>query len=177
VEHLKNDQLKNLPDELRLAKELVYDPCDFVLSDFNTEPESADYAACKFLLNKHSIVYRVSKITPTKVGQFVTVWKRKQGGPIEPYDSSDHVDFIIIGSRAGHRFGQFIFPKAVLLEKGILSRKNQEGKRGIRIYPPWDKAINKQAQKTQAWQLAYFLEIPLTGAVDFVRAKQLIGFN
>lgn len=28
----------------------------------------------------------------------------------------------------------------------------------MRIYPPWDKAENSQAKKTQAWQLNYFIK-------------------
>ncbi len=27
----------------------------------------------------------------------------------------------------------------------------------MRIYPPWDKADNAQAKRTQAWQVQYFI--------------------
>jgi hypothetical protein len=56
-----------------------------------------------------------------------------------------------------------------LQEKGILSDDNKEGKRGFRVYPPWDIAINKQAKQTQEWQLKYFLETP----IDLEKAKHL----
>ncbi|EKD72557.1 MAG: hypothetical protein ACD_45C00643G0006, partial [uncultured bacterium] len=61
------------------------------------------------------------KITPTKVGQFVTLWKRINNGPIQPYDVSDPVDFFIVSARKDDCFGQFIFPKSVLRDQAVLS--------------------------------------------------------
>ncbi|MFQ6421766.1 MULTISPECIES: MepB family protein [unclassified Bacillus (in: firmicutes)] len=51
------------------------------------------------------------------------------------------------------------------------------GKRAIRVYPPWDKTTSRQAQKTQAWQLEYFLEIPVNRPIDCVRAQMLYSLN
>ncbi|MGL4629999.1 MAG: MepB family protein [Leadbetterella sp.] len=102
---------------------------------------------------------RVSKITPTKTGQFVTIWKRNEEGITEPFDGKDDIDFVIIVSKRDDTIGQFIFLKSVLLEKGIFSLNGKGGKRGIRVYPPWDKVESKQAEKTQAWQKKYFVEI------------------
>ena len=56
-------------------------------------------------------------------------------------------------------FGQFVFPKPVLVKKGIISTESKEGKRAFRVYPDWDIAKNKQAAQTQKWQLDYFYEI------------------
>src|SRR5258708_5952015 len=92
-----------------------------------------------FNLNGFFIRFRVAKITPTKIGQFVTLWKRIGNGPTQPYDTSDTVDFFIISTRKDDHFGQFVFPKSVLSEQGILSINGKGGKRGIRVYPPWDK--------------------------------------
>lgn len=55
--------------------------------------------------------------------------------------------------------GQFVFPKSVLHEKSLVSKEGHGGKQAMRVYPPWDVTENKQAQKTQAWQLLYFFEI------------------
>jgi hypothetical protein len=41
------------------------------------------------------------------------------------------------------------------------------------VYPPWDVAVNKQAKKTQKWQLEYFLEVPKNSEIDLTRAKLL----
>ena len=137
------------------------------------ESESAEYGACRFALNSLSICFRVAKITPTKIGQFVTLWKRTGKSPIQPFDLSDPVDFFVISVRKEGLFGQFVFPKLVLSEKGSVSKNGQGGKRAIRVYPPWDNTISPQAQKTQKWQLEYFLEIPSERPVDMHRLQYL----
>jgi hypothetical protein len=42
----------------------------------------------------------------------------------------------------------------------------------MRIYPPWDKADNSQAKKTQAWQLQYFIKFS-EDIFDFSRMRCL----
>ena len=159
--------------DLLLAKELLYDSCGYECSLPEKEKESAEYEAYSFQLNNKSILFRTAKITPTKIGQFVTLWKRIDKEPIQPFYFTDAIDLIVISVRKENRVGQFVFPKSVLCEKGIISTSNKEGKRAIRVYPPWDKAINKQAQKTQQWQLDYFLEIPVDKLIDKERANML----
>lgn len=158
--------------DLLLAEELVYKPSGLVLQNLKTEDESTDYGASEFTINNHFIKFRVGKITPTKVGQFVTFWKRIGKGPILPYEFNDSFDFLVISVRAENHFGQFVFPKAVLCEKGIVSCNGKEGKRAMRIYPPWDKADNSQAKKTQAWQLQYFIKFSEDN-FDFLQMRYL----
>ncbi|MGE7919006.1 MepB family protein [Viridibacillus sp. NPDC093762] len=160
-------------DNLIATRELVYNPCGFVFSQLLIEPQNEAYGAYVFKLNNLLIRFRVAKITPTKIGQFVTLWERVGDGPIQPYDVSDSVEFFVISAKNGHQFGQFVFPKAVLCKRDIISNKGQGGKRAMRVYPPWDKPTSRQAKKTQEWQLKYFLEIPQNTAVDCVRAKTL----
>ena len=135
----------------------IYGECGLSFSEFQTEKESAEYDACTFKLNGKSVICRTAKITPTKIGQFVTVWKRNKNGVTAPFNINDNFDFFVITTLNGELSGQFIFHKSVLLAKGVISGENSVGKRGIRVYPSWDLATNKQAQKTQHWQLAYFL--------------------
>lgn len=156
---------KFLPKDLILAKELVFDCYNFDCTQPQQEAESAEYGAYRFYLNKKHICYREAKVTPTKTGQFVTLWKRNNSGIIGPFDCSDTIDFVIISVRNESQFGQFIFPKSILFEKGIFSTQTKEGKRATRVYPPWDETTSQQAQKTQLWQLDYFYEI--TPEVDF----------
>jgi len=158
--------------DLLLAEELVYKPSGLVLQNLKTENESADYGAAEFTIKNHFIKFRMGKITPTKVGQFVTFWKRIGKGPIVPYDFNDSFDFLVVGTRAENVFGQFVFPKTLLCEKGIVSCNGKEGKRAMRIYPPWDKAENSQAKKTQAWQLNYFIKFS-EHDFDFARVRDL----
>lgn len=165
---------KAIHNDFFSAKELLYDKCGFELTEPVPENEGSEYGACYFKLNGNEIKFRVSKITPAKTGQFVTIWKRNAQGLTEPFNESDELVFVIISSRSNENLGQFIFPKAILVEKGIISGKNKTGKRGIRVYPPWDKPGNKQAVKTQAWQINYFLHISDNNTVKFDAAKKLL---
>ncbi len=160
--------------ELPSIKELVYDTCNFEFSNLIIESESVEYQACSFKLNSFEIIHRFSKITPTKIGQFVTIWKRNSKGITAPFDVSDDFDFIIITSKSGENLGQFVFPKSILLEKGIISNTDTSGKRGIRVYPPWDVPTSKQAEKTQSWQTKYFYSIN-NDAFDIELMKKLFN--
>ncbi len=164
-----------MSNSLSIAKELIYDQCEFNFSEIKIEKEGTAYEACSFQLNSKSIIYRVAKITPTKIGQFVSIWKRNATGQTEPYHSNDDFDFMIISTRSKGLFGQFIFPKSILLEKGIISSDTKQGKRGIRVYPTWDIALNKQAKETQLWQRSYFVEITQDPNSKKI-AKQLLEF-
>ena len=162
---------KIYPDLLQI-KTLVYDTCDFEFKNFVVDAESAEYQACSFKLNSFKIIHRLSKITPTKIGQFVTIWKRNDKGITVPFDYSDNFDLIVITSKSSENLGQFVFPKAMLLEKGIISKNNTSGKRGIRVYPSWDVPTSKQAKKTQSWQTKYFYLINNT-SFDIDSVKKL----
>ncbi|MFD2825637.1 MepB family protein [Leeuwenhoekiella polynyae] len=166
--------LKNtncMDKNLNTLKTEVYDKCSLEISEFFMEPESKEYDACRFKLNGTRIVSRSSKITPKKVGQFVTFWKRTGNGPIEPFDAQDPGDLYVVNVRSAEAFGQFVFPKEVLLEKGIISSATQAGKRACRVYPSWDIAQSKQAVRTQKWQLKYFYE--LNTSIDFKKVVAL----
>ena len=165
--------LNNIHQDLITITDRVYKPCGFHYTTPIAEAESSEYGACIFSLNARNIRFRVAKITPTKTGQFVTLWKRSSEGITQPYDATDPVDFFVISARKDEYFGQFIFPKSILCEKNVFSTNGKGGKRGIRVYPPWDKTTNKQASKTQEWQIKYFLEMPRNYPVDSVRAKLL----
>jgi len=136
--------------DLIIAKGLVYDKCGFDFTCPKLNAESVEYGACSFKLNGKTIQHRVSKITPAKTGQFVTIWTRNKDRITQPFDISDDLDFIIISARSDDNFGQFIFPKAVLADQGLITRNGKIGKRGVRVYPPWDILTNKQQRKLKA---------------------------
>jgi hypothetical protein len=167
---------KKVSHDLLFVKELIYDCCNLECTQPLPEAESTEYNGYRFEINEKMVCYREAKITPTKTGQFVTLWKRNISGTIEPFDFSDTIDFVIISVRKENNFGQFIFPKAVLLEKGIFSTSTKEGKRATRVYPPWDITTSKQAQKTQQWQLDYFLKISENESI-ISRAKKLFDIQ
>jgi hypothetical protein len=162
-----------MPPDLIAAQTLAYAPCGFAIGAFETERESADYCASALVLNGLRVHFRVAKTTPTKTGQFVTLWKRVGKGPIQPFDLSDAVDTFVVSTRSGPRFGQFVFPKAVLAAKDVVAQGGLGGKRAIRVYPPWDTATSRQAQNTQAWQAAYFVDLSAGTRVDLARVRSL----
>lgn len=162
----------SLPKNLLTAKELVYDICGFECSEPQPEKESQEYDAFDFKIGESQIKFRSAKITPTKTGQFVTLWKRNINGIIEPFDYKDDIDFVIVSVQKENLLGQFIFPKEILLKKGVFTSETKEGIRATRVYPPWDETTSKQAQKTQQWQLDYFLSV--SDKTDLNRAKHLL---
>jgi hypothetical protein len=156
-----------------LIKEVVYDCCSLKLTNYLLNKESKEYFACSYLLNEKKIISRTAKITPKKNGQFVVLWKRIDNGPIKPYHCFDAIDSVVVNVKDENYFGQFIFPKAELVNQGVFSTDLKEGKRAIRVYPPWVKVKSKQAIKTQLWQLKYFLHLPNDELVDLNRARIL----
>ena len=136
-----------------------YDKYSLRVSEFEMESEGKEYSACRYKLNGLIIISRVAKITPKKTGQFVTFWRRNKNGITEPFNENDTFDFYVINVRSENKIGQFVIPKSTLIEKGIISTRLKDGKRGFRVYPSWDIVNNKQAEKTQEWQLNYFIEI------------------
>lgn len=144
------------PPELIKAQKLVYEASKIEIKNIMKEPESEDYGAYTFQINSSNILFRVAKTTPTKAGQFVTLWKRSAQGPIRPYDQADSVDLAMVSVCKDEQRGLFVFPKEILIKHQVFSREGRGGKRAIRVYPPWDHALNAQALKTQKWQGEYF---------------------
>ncbi|EMY77103.1 MepB protein [Leptospira weilii serovar Ranarum str. ICFT] len=169
-----NLNIPKLHKILKNFQENVLGPYNVQIKNLILEKESSDYGACNFELKSRKITFRVAKITPTKIGQFVTLWKRDADGtPIRPFDIQDAVDYFIILVYDQNRSGQFIFSKEALLQKGILTG-DKEGKRGFRVYPPWNIPPNSQAEKTQSWQSEYFLENLKNERPDASRVKKIL---
>ena len=158
-------------EELTQLIHKYYEPNDLQIRAFEWEKESIEYMASRFCLNNTKIIYRKAKQTPKKIGQFVTLWKRPDK-EICPLDEEDHFDFVIITTKKDALLGQFIFPKSILLEKRILSTSTKEGKRGFRLYPPWDIPTSTQAIKSQKWQSNFFYD--LSNLSDLAKIKVLL---
>ena len=65
---------------------------DFVLKSMNLsisklekDAECDEYIGYNFNVKEFSIKFRKAKITPKKVGQFVTLWKRNTAKQTEPF--------------------------------------------------------------------------------------------
>ena len=168
-------QIERTHPDLLATIARVFEPCGFDVENLRREPESAEYAAYAFTLSGIEGRFRVAKTTPTKTGQFVTFWARNPAGPIRPYDLADPVEFLIVCVRKGGHFGQFVFSKSMLRHRGVVSTNHIGGKRAFRVYPPWDAALNRQAQRSQDWQRDVFLDMSPDGHIDLGRAKTLYG--
>lgn len=171
--HLKKTSFS----EFELLNELVFKPCKLILRNIEPEPESQEYFAHTFQLNNYKILFRKAKITPTKTGQFVTIWKRNEQGITCPFHLNDDFELFIIATETPTNFGIFVFPKSILHENKIISDEKKEGKRGIRVYPIWDETTSKQAQKTQEWQTKYFLDLTNHDKIDLNRAENLLSME
>ena len=152
---------------------------DFVLKSMNLsisklekDLECDECVGYNFNVNEFSIKFRKAKITPKKVGQFVTLWKRNVIKQTEPFSENDVFDYYIITTEEDSKLGFYIFPKAILIEKNILTSAKKEGKRGFRVYPNWVKPENKQAEKTQNWQQNYFVEV-IDNQIDLKQVKSI----
>ena len=162
-----------LPD-LELIYELVFKPYNLSLKNIKPETESQEYTALTFQVYNYKILFRKAKITPTKTGQFVTLWKRNEKGITEPFNLTDEFDFYLIATKTPTNFGVFIFPKKVLQHHTILSDPARDGKRGIRVYPNWDETTSKQAQRTQVWQTEYFIDLSNPKQINLNLVKNLL---
>jgi len=164
----------NFPEALAKHNDPIFKLLGFKMTNLKVMSESRAYSACTFEVNSSQIVFRSAKITPTKTGQFVTVWRRNEEGITQAYEYSDGFDCMIIYVESGSHSGIFILSKTTLLKHGIISDGIKPGKRGIRMYPSWDETTNNQAKKTQKWQLEYFIETSIT-IIDLEKFKNLLN--
>jgi len=152
-----------LPNHLKLAIESAYTPAGLKLTSTPIlEKESQEYSACRLEINHKKVIYRTAKTTPTKVGQFITIWKRPTpSAEIVPFDTNDDIDFIVISvsDENSNNFGQFVFIREILIRKGLLFCGDKKGKLAFRAYGPWVETKIRFAIQAQKWQLDYFFEI------------------
>ena len=142
-------------------KKIISTYCGDVPTNVVVHAEGIDYGACSFVLDNQKIEFRRAKITPKKVGQFVTFYKRAQSGIIEPFRVEDDFDQLMVFVKTGELSGLFIFSKKTLVLRDVISVDGHGGKRAMRVYPTWDQELNAQAQKTQNWQKEFFRVVVL----------------
>ena len=134
-------------------------PIDHILN-YKEHPEAAKYDGCEFKIDNRKYIFRTAKVTPKKIGFFVTLWKRDKSNITVPLNKQDNFHALILVCTEESHKGLFLFSKEVLSIKGVLSTSNkaQDGKRGFRVYAPWSKPESKQAFATKTWQVNYFLK-------------------
>ncbi|MDL4839449.1 MepB family protein [Aquibacillus rhizosphaerae] len=145
---------------LTFVNKIIYEPNHFIVKAIREEAQNSDYGAGIFQLNSKSIRFRVAKITPTKIGQFVAFWEKDSNHKNQAFSTEKATDLLVINTFTSENdFGQFVFPKEVLVKQNILKTATTKGKMAMRVYPGWETPTSKQAIETQKWQLEYFVEV------------------
>lgn len=144
-------------NEIEKLDNLIFKTLNYHLSEIDPDKESEEYIGFNFRINCIKIKFRKSKLTPKKIGQFVTFWKRDQDKKTVPFDVNDDFDFYIILMEENENAGIFIFSKSILEKQDLISSQLKTGKRGFRVYSDWQFPISKQAEKTKLWQTRYFI--------------------
>lgn len=159
-------------EELQKLENLLLAHLPYTISERNEEKEAQEYFGCNFQMDNQHFKFRKAKITPKKVGQFVTLWKRNANRETEPFGALDQLDYCIVVTEEKENYGLFLFPKSELIKRQIVSTPSKAGKRGFRVYPSWIQTENKQAEKTQLWQNLYFIDVTQenTRATEKVKA-------
>lgn len=158
---------------LQIFTETLLTPLNIHINEIVIDSNAIDYNGYQFTLNLQLVIFRTSKTTPTKIGQFVTFYKRNELAITEPFHNHDVVEYYIIWCEKDSNKGVFIFPKSALLIFNILSSANKEGKRAFRVYPDWDIPNNRQATKTQSLQSNYFINLNTNPSIYLSKFDQL----
>lgn len=152
----------------------LYEPSALSVKAVREEKQNAKYGAGVFELSSKSVRFRVAKITPTKEGQFVAFWEKDENNKSQPYTFEEVPDLLVITIFINdNEFGQFVFPKEILLQQKILKADSSKGKMAMRVYPSWDCPSNKQAINTQKWQLPYFVDLCDTNRLPLEKILEL----
>lgn len=116
------------------------------------EQQGSNYEAGVALIDGQLWRVRTARITPTKPGAFVAVWRRAESGDTEPFPETDTVMGLLVFVDDGPMSGVFRFSQAHLARLGVTSGPVRAGKRGFRVYPEWCAGLNPTAMKAQADQ-------------------------
>ncbi|CDG20027.1 conserved protein of unknown function [Xenorhabdus poinarii G6] len=173
-----NDALKDdIPHSFKAFVETILEPiASDSVSHVQRDIESDEYGALSFDFNGKRCLFRQAKTTPTKVGQFVTIWKRDTlTSEIAPFHINDGIDIVVIASFDHEQKGYFIFNNELLGNKGVFTKNGKQGKRAIRVYAPWVKTMVKQAINTQQWQRLHFVQLSNNSETLVNKAKLLLN--
>ncbi|HII0954790.1 TPA: MepB family protein [Staphylococcus aureus] len=128
------------------------------VKDLTEEKYNQDYEALTFSFKEETYQSRLAKKTPTKSGYFVTCWTKDEDNYNRPYKIEEFADYLIVAVIDDELNSYFLFPRELLVEKGILASSKYQGKMAFRVYPKWCNQLNKTAGQTQKWQCKYFFE-------------------
>ncbi|NRB37065.1 MAG: MepB family protein [Pseudomonadales bacterium] len=193
---------KNYSDELESLLIKAFIPAGYRITkniELDAVPESSKYEALVFGLDEKNIFYRKGKVTPDRPGAYLAVWQRPSSPSFNSNKpiplKSNELDYLFVRvqehsnitsteeSLNNPKYGIFIFPVSLLIEKGIVSSVNSKGKTGFRVFPPWSqdrgvvgtKVFSESGKRTQRWQLPYFIEIDEHGLIDPCKLNKVLS--
>ncbi|MBU7396629.1 MepB family protein, partial [Staphylococcus aureus] len=91
------------------------------VKDLTEEKYNQDYEALTFSFKEETYQSRLAKKTPTKAGYFVTCWTKDENNCNQPYSKEAFADYLMIIVIDEELSGYFLFPRELLVEKGILT--------------------------------------------------------
>lgn len=144
---------------IQLMEQLFCGKEGMLLENRQAEPQNLAYEGFTFSLNHRSFRHRRAKKTPKKQGYFVVFWEKDMQNKNQAYSVAESLEITIVTVIDQEKVGQFLFPRAILQQQGILRSEAQKGKMGIRVYPTWELDLNKNAQQIQKWQAPYFIDL------------------
>ncbi|AXI00948.1 mep operon protein MepB [Sporosarcina sp. PTS2304] len=169
--------MKDFHQALSYINKMMYEPNHMIVQSIQEEKQNAAYGAGIFQIASTTIRFRVANVTATKVGQFVAFWEKDEHDKNQPYSYEQAADLLVITTFASEtEFGQFIFPKELLLKQNILRSSSTKGKMAMRVYPVWDRPTSKQAMNTQEWQLPFFVDMSHSHKVPKEKIRELYSF-
>lgn len=127
------------------------------VKDLTEEKYNQDYEALTFSFKEETYQSRLAKKTPTKSGYFVTCWTKDEDNYNRPYKIEEFADYLIVAVIDDELNGYFLFPRELLVEKGILASSKYQGKMAFRVYPKWCNQLNKQQGKHKSGNVNIFL--------------------
>jgi len=124
--------------------------------DPRPEEQRGDYESGIVRMGSELWRLRTARLTPTKPGAFVALWRRDEHGSTRPFDSDDRVRGLLLFVTDCDRFGVFRFTAPHLERLGVTRSAAHPGKRGFRVYPSWSEGLNRQAAEAQKAQASAF---------------------
>lgn len=143
----------------RLVSSTINTISKLTLTNVQIDNLNVEYEGFTFELENLTFKSRLAKKTPKKKGYFVAFWRKNEFNENVPFDDDTAEDKLIINILDSDKIGQFIFPKNVLKEKGVIKSKKTKGKMAMRVYPSWVSNLNTTAKNTQRWQAKYFVDL------------------
>ena len=114
------------------------------------EQWNQSYEAYNFNINGYVFKSRLAKKTTKKKGYFLSLWEKDK-------------------TKKNRAFDYESFPGKLIVHKGILRNHASKGKMAFRVYPTWEKDLNRVAHKTQEWQKQYFIDMSQTIDVPSIK--------